>query len=88
LAETIRFCCKSQKVKVGSVEGLDAGRWLLVDLFDVIVHVFDPEARHYYDLELLWGDAPKVDWKSIETPRLPVIIPTRAARVHPVAFPE
>ena len=36
--------------------------WLLVDLIDVVVHVFEPDTRDYYDLEMLWGDAPAVPW--------------------------
>lgn len=37
--------------------------WLLLDFVDVVVHLFDPAKRHYYDLELLWGDAPRLDWR-------------------------
>lgn len=33
-------------------------RWIVLDYFDLAVHVFDPELRAYYDLERLWGDAP------------------------------
>ena len=33
-------------------------RWILLDYFDLVVHVFNPELRSYYDLERLWGDAP------------------------------
>jgi ribosome-associated protein len=40
------------------VEGLTEGRWILMDYLDVIVHVFTPEAREYYRLEQLWGEAP------------------------------
>ena len=35
-----------------------ASRWIVLDYFDVAVHVFDPELRAHYDLERLWGDAP------------------------------
>jgi len=42
------------------VEGYTAGRWILVDLSDVVVHVFLPEEREVYRLERLWGDAPVV----------------------------
>jgi len=41
------------------VEGLSEGRWILMDYLDVIVHLFTPEARDYYRLEQLWGEAPK-----------------------------
>jgi ribosome-associated protein len=43
-------------------EGDAASGWILIDLGDCIVHVFSPEARTVYDLELLWGDAPHTDW--------------------------
>ena len=42
--------------------GYQLGQWVLIDFVDVVVHVFDRERRTYYDLELLWGDAPKIDW--------------------------
>ncbi len=45
------------------VEGMDDARWVLLDFGDVVVHVFDVEARSYYDLERLWGDVPRVDWR-------------------------
>jgi len=40
----------------------DAGWWLL-DYIDVVVHVFGPEERAFYDLERLWRDAPRLDWE-------------------------
>lgn len=36
--------------------------WIFLDLIDVVVHLFEPEARAHYDLEMLWGDAPRVNW--------------------------
>ncbi len=41
------------------VEGLGESRWILMDYLDVIVHIFTAEAREYYRLEQLWGEAPK-----------------------------
>lgn len=43
------------------VEGYSAGEWVLLDFGDFIVHVFDKDAREFYDLERLWRDAQKVD---------------------------
>lgn len=43
------------------LEGFDEARWVLVDLGDVVVHVFHREERSYYNLERLWGDAPIED---------------------------
>lgn len=42
------------------IEGYETGRWVLLDYVDCVIHVFDAETRSYYDLELLWGDAPKL----------------------------
>ena len=41
------------------VEGVSESRWILMDYLDVIVHVFTPEAREFYRLEQLWGEAPR-----------------------------
>ncbi len=43
------------------IEGLEDGRWVLIDCNDVIVHIFEPEMRDLYALERLWSDAPNVD---------------------------
>jgi ribosome-associated protein len=42
--------------------GYDQARWILLDFVTVVVHIFDSEYRDYYDLELLWGDAKKIDY--------------------------
>ena len=43
--------------------GYDQARWVLLDFVDVIVHLFDQEYRDYYDLDLLWGDAERIDYR-------------------------
>lgn len=50
-----------QASSVNHVEGQKDSPWVLVDLGDVIVHVFTPEARDFYKIENLWSDAPVVD---------------------------
>src|SRR5262249_49805722 len=48
---------KEHQLLPRKVEGLTEARWILMDYLDVIVHVFTPEAREYYRLEPLWGEA-------------------------------
>jgi len=45
------------------VEGTDASRWILLDYGDFVMHLFEEEWRKLYDLELLWGDAPRLEWR-------------------------
>ena len=40
--------------------------WIVVDLVDVVLHLFDPSARAHYDLESLWGDGERVRWQREE----------------------
>jgi len=42
--------------------GMDSSQWVLLDFVDLVVHIFDSQARGYYDLELMWGEAPHVGW--------------------------
>ena len=51
-------------------EGETEGRWVLLDYVDVVVHILQPEAREYYDLDGLYGDCPEVDISSIALPDL------------------
>lgn len=41
----------------------DRSTWLLIDFVDVVVHLFEPNTRAHYDLEMLWGDAPRLEWE-------------------------
>ncbi|HEX9860715.1 MAG TPA: ribosome silencing factor [Nitrospirota bacterium] len=60
IADEIDMNLGRRKVNPLHVEGLNEGRWVLMDYGDVVVHVFDPAAREYYDLEGLWSDAVEV----------------------------
>jgi ribosome-associated protein len=50
---------------VKRIEGFDEAKWILIDLGDVVAHVFHRDERSYYKLERLWGDAPLVDISSV-----------------------
>lgn len=54
-------------VQPDHIEGRATG-WILLDYGCVLVHVFDPQSREYYNLERLWGDAAHVDISDIVTP--------------------
>ncbi|GEM_PF-324862 len=41
----------------------DRTTWLVVDCVDIVIHIFEPNTRAHYDLEMLWADAPRVDWE-------------------------
>ncbi len=45
---------------LSSIEGYQEARWILVDAYDVVAHVFTGDLRRFYNLEGLWGDAPRV----------------------------
>ena len=59
VAEYVLEELKREGVRANHVEGLRSGRWVLIDYIDFVVHVFHPEARAFYQLENLWGDAPR-----------------------------
>lgn len=44
----------------------DRATWLVVDCVDLVVHIFEPNTRAHYDLEMLWADAPRVEWRRPE----------------------
>lgn len=47
--------------------GYETAAWIVVDFVDVVLHIFAKPFRDYYDLELLWGDAPRIDWARSES---------------------
>jgi ribosome-associated protein len=61
IADHIVEDLKKEGVRPEHMEGMRGGRWVLVDYVDFIVHVFHPQARDFYQLENLWGDAPRWD---------------------------
>lgn len=64
-------CEKAMKEEAGEaphhVEGHRGGTWVLLDFSAVVVHIFNEEAREFYDLERLWSDATPVDLTGIVT---------------------
>ncbi len=52
---------RRQELKLG-IEGSEEGRWTLIDYGDFVVHVLSEDAREFYAIEDIWGDAPRLDW--------------------------
>jgi len=60
IAREMRDKAEEKGFTVKRIEGFDEAKWVLVDLGDVVAHVFHRDERSYYNLERLWGDAPFV----------------------------
>jgi ribosome-associated protein len=54
-------------VEAERVDGRESTNWIVFDYGSVIAHAMMEDARRFYDLERLWGDAPQVDWKTSES---------------------
>lgn len=63
IADEVDEKLSEQRIKCSNREGYETMNWILLDYFDVIVHVFKSEARSYYNLEKFWGDAPVIEIK-------------------------
>ncbi len=59
IADAVEERLRAMKVR-GRVEGYKEGEWILMDFGDFLVHVFTQSKRDYFDLERLWGDAPRL----------------------------
>jgi ribosome-associated protein len=57
--------------KALSKPGYEGNHWILVDFVDIVVHVFNVEARAFYDLDNLWGDGKIVEWHESPRPGTP-----------------
>jgi ribosome-associated protein len=66
----IRMRLKAAGVPAPRVEGTELGWWVLLDFGDVVVHVMQPEAREYYDLDGLYGECREVEWQDLVPPEL------------------
>ncbi len=61
LAEHVVKTLKGEKIVVLGAEGVKEGEWALLDYGHLIIHVFESQAKDFYDIEGLWSDAPRVD---------------------------
>ncbi|SDC68604.1 ribosome-associated protein [Paenibacillus sp. UNCCL117] len=61
IATEIRKRAEQEGTQVRGLEGMDTARWVLIDLGDVVAHVFHRDEREYYNIERLWSDAKVVE---------------------------
>jgi ribosome-associated protein len=62
ICENVERELKEKDIRPESIEGRENAEWILMDYGNFIIHIFSKEAREYYSLEKLWGDAPKLDF--------------------------
>jgi ribosome-associated protein len=60
IADAVEDALRKEQVRPAHVEGFRRAEWVLLDYFDVVVHVFSSERREFYALERLWGSAERV----------------------------
>jgi len=59
--------CKEELSEVpNKTEGMRLGKWVIVDYFDTVVHIFHPDSRKFYSLESLWNDAEFEEYQDID----------------------
>ena len=68
LAEHVVAMMKAAGSRPLGTEGLGTGRWVLVDLGAIVVHIFDGESRLHYDLDGMWVDAPRLPFSELGIP--------------------
>ena len=61
IADAIETALAKTGTKPAHVEGYDRANWILLDYFTLVVHIFAPESRQFYDIERLWGSAERLD---------------------------
>src|SRR5688500_10941032 len=61
IADGVEEALKTKKIRPTHVEGYQRAEWILLDYFDFVVHVFSTNARQFYGLERLWGDASRIE---------------------------
>lgn len=65
IARELREVAQKSGIDVKNMEGFDEAKWILIDMGDIIAHVFHKDERNYYNLERLWGDAQYEDLSEV-----------------------
>ncbi|HDA8460122.1 TPA: ribosome silencing factor [Staphylococcus aureus] len=65
IAIAVKEVANEQNIEVKRMEGYNEARWILIDLADVVVHVFHKDERNYYNIEKLYQDAPLESYSQV-----------------------
>lgn len=66
IARSIQDAAEEAGFEIKRMEGFEQARWILIDLGDIICHVFHKDERSYYNLERLWGDANEIQISELD----------------------
>jgi len=61
IADAVAEVLKTHKILPNHVEGYRTGEWILMDYSDLIIHIFTEDRRGFFNLDRLWGDAPRIE---------------------------
>ncbi len=64
LADHVLDECSKNKIEFLTMEGQQTGEWVLVDLNDVLIHIFISELREFYNIEGMWSEAPRIEFNA------------------------
>ncbi|QWR76519.1 ribosome silencing factor [Candidatus Magnetomonas plexicatena] len=68
LSDSVESKLRENKIKPLHIEGQRNNSWIILDYGDILVHIFNPEARAYYELERFWLDAHRVSFNNTSQP--------------------
>jgi ribosome-associated protein len=68
IADHLLYTADTNGFRKHHMEGYDEGSWILIDYVDLVVHIFLPDTREYYNLEMLWSDVPRIEYDDPEEP--------------------
>lgn len=63
ISDKVEIELKREAIRASSVEGYEQGAWIVLDFFDVVLHIFTQEVREQYNLEEYWKTAKKINWE-------------------------
>ena len=66
ISDHVERTARANAFRKHHIEGYDEGSWILIDFVDLVVHIFLPQTREYYNLEMLWSDVPRIQFDDEE----------------------